>query len=149
MSRMEDYNYFHDPRVKASMINHGKVVEEGRTKYLVVESGEEDEPDIKLLCKWGVCGLCNGDGTHTNPSIDAGGIGGDDEFWDDDCDEEGNSRYFSGAYDVTCTECKGKRVVPEVDRERNDAAMIERYDDHMKSEYDYADESAAERAMGA
>ena len=59
--------------------------------------------------KWIVCGRCDGEGKHVNPAIDGqGGLTAEDfdqmgpEFEDD---------YFSGVYDVICTECKGQRVV--------------------------------------
>jgi hypothetical protein len=57
---------------------------------------------------WAVCPTCEGEGKHVNPSIDSHGISR--EEFDEDPDFE--EAYFSGAYDVTCVECKGQRVVP-------------------------------------
>ncbi len=73
-----------------------------------------DESSIRLPAHHEVCGRCAGTGTHCNPSIDGNGI--TSEEWADWSEEEQES-YFSGAYDVTCEECGGKRVVlvPDVD----------------------------------
>lgn len=140
---IEEYNYWNDHRVRAGMINRGKVVEEKGQKFIVVE--DDDEGDIKLLCKWGVCPTCEGNGSHTNPNIDCGGISAEDFYEDPGFAED----YFNGAYDQPCNECKGLRVVPEVDRNNNSKEMIERYDDHLRFEAEYAAEVAAERRMGA
>ena len=140
---LEEYNYWNDHRVQAGMINRDKVVEENGHNYIIVE--DDDEGDIKLLCKWGVCPTCEGNGSHVNPSIDAGGISSEDFYDDPDFAEA----YFGGAYNQTCNECNGRRVVPEVDRENNPEEMIERYDNHLQFEAEYAAEVAAERRMGA
>lgn len=60
-----------------------------------------------------VCYRCRGTGRHVNPGIDGHGLGPED-FEDEDFREA----YFSGAYDVVCHECKGERVVLEIDEER-------------------------------
>lgn len=135
---MEEYNYWGDRRVIAGMLNLGKHVEENGVNYLVVDTGEEE---IRLLCKWEVCDVCDGNGKHVNPSIDAGG------FVPEDYEDAEN--YMRGVYDVTCAQCRGRRVSPVVDRTNNDKDLLERYDAHIQSEYDYAAEVAAERRMGA
>ena len=58
---------------------------------------------------WIICPACSGNGTHVNPSIDAGGLtvedfAGDPDFADD---------YFNGTYDVPCDVCKGNGKVRE------------------------------------
>ena len=138
---IEEYNYWNDSRVRSGMINRGKIIEESGNIFIVVES---DEEDIKVLCKWEVCPTCDGNGAHVNPSIDCGGISSDDFYDDPDFAEA----YFGGAYDQTCNECDGRRVVPEVDEDRTDKAMVERYNDYIQEEYNYAAEVAAERRMG-
>ena len=50
---------------------------------------------------WIICPACHGDGRHVNPSIDAGGISGDDFAQDPDFAEA----YFSGVYDQACRVC--------------------------------------------
>ncbi len=78
------------------------------------EFAEFEEPHDKeftLGFTWEVCGSCDGKGSYVNPSIDAHGITESEmEEWDYDEEE----RYFSGGYDVTCEECKGRRVSPKV-----------------------------------
>lgn len=58
-----------------------------------------------------VCPQCDGKGTMVNPSVDAGGIS-EFEFAQD---PEFRRAYFSGVYDVTCSQCKGKRIVSVID----------------------------------
>jgi hypothetical protein len=74
---------------------------------------ETDElPPTKLAkSAWVICDLCHGEGTHVNPSIDAGGLSRED--FDDDPDfAEG---YQRGDYDVTCVRCGGSGKVREAD----------------------------------
>jgi hypothetical protein len=89
---------------------------------------------------WRVCGTCGGKGRHVNPSIDADHGITAEEFADDpDFAED----YFGGVYDVTCHECGGKRVVPEL---RDPCPELDAYRD---DEYDHRALCRAERMMGA
>lgn len=122
------------------------------------------EPHVLVLrACYEVCSTCDGKGSHVNPDIDAGGISGDDPFWEDDrdddwdwggCeDDEGNlpvatSRYMRGDYDVSCYECHGKRVVP-VPRDDNDPADLAIWRGMRRDDADYERECRAERMMGA
>ena len=81
-------------------------------------------------------------GRHVKPSIDDSGLTAED--FDDPGFEED---YMSGAYDVQCGTCKGKRVVPIADE--SDTAGAAFYDKYLDAEYSYARECAQERAMGA
>ena len=54
------------------------------------------------------CSRCNGTGKHVNPAIDGHGISMQEFADDPDFAEE----YISGAYDIPCDKCRGKRVVP-------------------------------------
>lgn len=110
-----------------------------------------DEKQYELPVVWEVCGTCGGNGRHVNPSIDAE-HGITREELDEDPDFEHD--YFGGVYDVTCSECKGKRVVPEIDRERcarseKLTAILERWDDWCADEADYRSVCDMERRMGA
>lgn len=119
------------------------------------------EPHVLVLrACYEVCGTCDGRGSHVNPDIDAGGISGDDPFWEDDrdddwdyCDDDDDghrqtSRYMRGDYDVSCYECHGKRVVP-VPREDNDPADLAIWRELRQGDAAYAAECRAERMMGA
>jgi len=67
-----------------------------------------------LPAKAQICDLCEGRGKHVNPSIDAHGIGAEEFAEDPDFMED----YFSGTYDVHCTQCRGRGsiLVPDADR---------------------------------
>jgi hypothetical protein len=84
--------------------------------------GDDDEEVVEALpVKFEVCGLCDGTGSHVNPSIDSGGLSSDDFYDDPDFADD----YGSGRYDVTCYECGGKRVTPEIDTGRLNARQKE------------------------
>lgn len=73
------------------------------------EDGEGDyEEDIEAKIEFELCDLCNGKGTHVNPSIDSHGLSAEDFAADPDFEE----MYFSGGHDVRCALCHGDRVVP-------------------------------------
>lgn len=73
-----------------------------------------DGTEIKLPYKWEVCSVCNGEGKHVNPSVDAGGISAE-QFHDD---PEFAEDYFSGAYDVQCQCCHGRTTERVIDLDR-------------------------------
>ena len=107
------------------------------------DDGEEESVTVRL--KFEVCPTCEGQGKHVNPSIDSDGLTAED--FDDDPDFRED--YFSGRYDVSCYECKGKRVVLELDRDNVDAAVLARIDSMLDDHAYYEAERAAERRMGA
>lgn len=85
------------------------------------ESGEEPEP-VKIPANFEVCGTCRGTGSMVDPSIDSNGITGSEmEELGDDFRES----YFRGDYDITCSECKGRRVVLEARRDILDETQKE------------------------
>lgn len=72
------------------------------------ESGEE-EPAPRARRTWMVCPVCEGEGTTVDPAIDGNGLTREDFDEDPDFGES----YWSGAFDITCRACKGKRVVDQ------------------------------------
>ena len=87
-----------------------------------------DDRDFELPFRWEVCGTCRGKGRHVNPAIDADhGITPEEFAEDPDFAED----YFSGVYDVPCSECGGRRVVPEL---RDPCPEL---DDYRRGEYEY------------
>ena len=109
------------------------------------EEDEFIEEEVEIPFIYEVCETCDGKGTHVNPSIDSHGITFDEwNDWDED-DREG---YFSGRYDVTCYECNGLRVVPVPNEILLSKEMIERVNNHIDSQYDYAVERHREMEMG-
>jgi hypothetical protein len=143
---MENFNYWNDPRVKAGMRSRPKTEENNGKIYILfsIENDEGKEIVHKLLCKWNVCPNCEGNGEHVNPSIDSSGL----NFNDFDDDPSFKDDYISGAYNICCLQCNGKRVIP-VPVLNDDAAIVKLYKQHLKDEDDWIDESASERARGA
>lgn len=82
--------------------------------FFIEPDGDEDEYIdvdnlVRIPAHYEVCGTCHGHGTMVNPSIDSNGITQSEM-------EEFRENYFAGVYDVTCSECKGRRVVLEPTR---------------------------------
>ena len=99
------------------------------TRTVITEKGNEF--DVSLPAKRIVCTRCDGSGFHVNPSIDGHGLSSDDFDQDPDFREA----YFSGQYDVECYECKGERVVLEVDWDQLSSKMQKRYQRALDQEY--------------
>ena len=122
-------NYYNDHRVRGKDRRWWKQIDQDRMKALAVfydEEGEEVEEWVPF--EFQVCGTCQGRGKHVNPSIDCDGLTAEDFAEDPDFEEA----YFRGDYDITCTVCNGKRVVPVPDLERCAAEqkeMIERQEE--------------------
>lgn len=157
---LEDWNYYNDPRVIASLRSRAWTVD-AMSRGLVsltlrediasslIEDGcypEDWTGELTLAATAVVCDTCSGHGKVVDPAIDAGGIGADDDFWVDDYDEEtGTSRYHRGDYDIVCPACRGLRVVFEPEFPRTVAAVIEAW---QRDEDAHLRECLAERRMG-
>lgn len=98
--------------------------------------------DVTVHCHWEVCDVCDGRGTHVHPGIDSNGISSR-EF---DEDPEFEESYRSGAYDVPCYGCHGKRVMPVPD---DDDPHAQDYRDCVQGHYESQAEMRAEQRMGA
>jgi hypothetical protein len=102
-----------------------------------------DGEEVKLPMKWELCPVCNGAGTHVNPSIDAGGISSEDFEEDPDFRE----RYMAGDYDVTCNRCARRTTVPVVDLDRLKPEQRAAWDRQQREERaDYYERMAELRA---
>ncbi len=102
---------------------------------------------IALPARWEVCFRCNGNGSHTNPSIDGNGLTLEDFANDPDFADD----YFDGVYDIACEECGGRTTVMVVDDRNLDSKQVkdyERLQAFWEDEADYAALVAAERRMG-
>lgn len=111
---IENLNYQSDHRVRARR---------DAVETFVVE--DEDGEEHQLPTVWAVCPTCNGEGKHINPSIDAGGLSDYSLSEDPDFADE----YLSGAYDVPCYQCSGRRVVKVVDETNLMPAQRKLYED--------------------
>jgi len=98
------------------------------------------EADVWLRFTYVVCELCGGTGKHVDPGIDSHGLSREDFNEDPDFADA----YFSGQYDVTCYECKGKRVVPELD----DCAQAEAFWEQQAMHAQCIRDDQYEREMG-
>ena len=147
---IEDMNYYSDRRVRAAergdwytSLNAGRLI---ATVRLWGDGDEDtDEEEVEVPIKFEVCDTCEGKGRHVNPSIDAGGLSREDFEQDPDFMEG----YMRGDYDVTCAECHGERVVPELDRKRCDPAILKRLEAKWEEERQSRRERDAERRFGA
>jgi hypothetical protein len=95
--------------------------ETSMTLITVIENDEGEEAAYYFPAKFEVCTTCDGKGKHVNPSIDSHGITSDE--WQNDWSPEEQEAYMGGAYDVSCYECKGARVVPAVDEDKCNEEM--------------------------
>jgi hypothetical protein len=136
-----DIAYRTDHRVLAQ--EHGSAFKgvDLKKMELTLELGDPVESVI-FPVKYEVCACCEGQGTTTNPSMDANGLN-IDELEDDQLDA-----YFSGAYDIPCPHCEGKRVEPVINREAAGADKLELYDEYSQDEYEAQQTYIAEARMG-
>lgn len=151
---LETYNYYNDSRVQAGL--RGKWYKSFDKLTMTVkvdlflEPEEDDDPDemeVEFPVHFVVCDGCQGHGTEVNPSIDAGGISGEDMYDDPDF----AAAYFGGAYDQNCSTCDGQKVVPEI----TTTALTEEQKELLKKFREQLDEQEAcfremmaERRMG-
>ena len=104
---LEERNYANDRRVLARNDRWWASTDESR---MVATLETEAKPWVQTVVRfvYVACTLCDGKGSHVNPSIDASGLTGED-MSDPDFAED----YLSGVYDVPCNLCHGKRVIPQ------------------------------------
>lgn len=95
-----------------------------------IEVEDEDGVTHDLPIIWVVCPTCNGNGKYVNPSIDSHGISS--EEWVNEWSDDEREMYMSGAYDVTCEECRGRTTILEVDEERCSKDLLELYREQQK-----------------
>lgn len=112
------------------------------TVHEVDEEGCEVEETLKLPAKYEVCPRCEGKGAHDHEAF-SNGLTHADFAEDPDFLED----YMRGCYDVPCSECKGLRVVPVIDRERIDEETVLRAERWENQQAAIAREKAWERRM--
>jgi len=100
---------------------------------------------VRLITSFEVCQCCHGTGTTVNSNIDGHGLTRAD--FDEDLDFERD--YFAGVYDITCPNCKGLRVVEEVDIFRNSQEILEEYYEDLRIGAEIDAVYEAERRFGA
>lgn len=115
------------------------------TLRITVLNEDSEEVELELPARFAVCPRCHGRGTHDHPAF-ARGITSD-EWRGPDWDDESRAAYMNGAYDVTCSECKGERVVVVVDEERFTAEQRAIWTEHLEQCRVMEAESASERYL--
>lgn len=111
-----------------------------------IEVEDEDGITHELPTVWVVCPTCDGKGTYVNPSIDSHGIGAE-EWANEWCDDE-REMYMSGAYDVTCEECRGRTTVLNVDEKKCPKDLLELYHEQQKDLAEMRREMCNEQRFG-
>lgn len=122
-----------------------------KIKVSIYDEDLDENVEVELPGKYEICHTCEGTGSHVNRNIDGHGIT-EDEWNGPDWDDEDREMYKSGGYDVICTECKGSRVVLEVDESLCTSEelkkTLETYYEHLNDDYEYDRECEMERRMG-
>ena len=119
-----------DCRVLACIRQRAEFDEKAMTLSYETEDDEGEESILTVKAVYNVCPVCKGKGTHVNPNIDSQGLTRED--FDDDPDFR--ESYFSGAYDMECCECHGKRVVPIPDESDPQAKKAIKLEDEWAAE---------------
>jgi hypothetical protein len=103
---------------------------------------------VSCESRFEICNTCQGRGKHVNPSIDCNGITASE--WAD-WDEEDQERYWTGGYDVACSQCKGERVIQVLEYDTKNLLYnwcCERLSEYYEGQYQSAQEYAWEKRMG-
>jgi RecJ-like exonuclease len=122
------------------------------TITLTYLNDDDDEIELDLPYRMEVCGNCEGHGTVMNESMRNHAYSAE-EFAESFPEDEDREQYFKrgGIYDVVCTACHGKNVVPVVDEERLTKEQKAEYEEYLKHAQEmarYAAEDRREREMG-
>jgi len=113
-----------------------------RVKKVSVELRNGHQVLVELPAKKVVCCRCDGTGSHDHGSFN--GLTSDDL-----ADQDFSEAYLNGQYDVTCEECKGERVVLEVDRDALSEKMLKRLERAENTAYRDFQDAEGERRWGA
>lgn len=105
----------------------------------------EDGTEKPLPTIWVVCSVCNGAGSHVNPSIDCGGLSAEDFAEDPDFAED----YGAGVYDQTCNKCLGRTTVRAVNLDALSPEDRAAYERQTRDDDDYDAMVRAEIRAGA
>jgi len=148
---LEDMNYWGDRRVIAALYDKPELSADRKSMKVSISyngTGEMEghviDEDIWVPIRFIVCPLCEGRGSHMDPSIDAGGLTQEDFERDPGFAED----YHSGAYLQKCNQCKGERVVPVPWLAVMDSETAKRVKEHTDMKLELARELARERRYG-
>jgi hypothetical protein len=105
----------------------------------------DDGTEVPLPTRWAVCSVCEGKGTHVNPSIDCDGLTAEDFADDPDFAED----YMAGTYDQTCNRCKGRTTERVVDLDKMPADQRAAYEKQCREDAQQRAEERSEYLRGA
>ena len=111
---------------------------------LVITFIDNDGIEQEMPARYVACDRCEGHGMHTNPNIDAQGLSHDLVN-----DPEFMQNYRNGVYDITCTECNGKRVVLVPDGNQCNPTILDHWYEGQKELAEMYAEIEAEKRNGA
>ena len=103
---------------------------------------------VQCETKFVLCPTCQGRGTHTNPNIDCGGITASEWY---EWGPEEQDHYMSGAYDVSCYQCNGEKVIQQFEYDTKNPLYnwcCERLNEYYEAQYESAQEYAKEKRYG-
>lgn len=113
------------------------------TKSIVLPDAEGDDEVIELPAKWCICQDCEGAGASSAH------LGSFTQSELDDREPGFYHDYMTGKFDRECESCEGTGKTLEIDRDRADAAVMERYDRELAYERQLqAEERAEQRYFG-
>jgi hypothetical protein len=115
--------------------------EDHKQMRLLIDEDVAENGVLSYPAHYEVCPVCNGKGTHVNPSIDSHGLSAEDFAEDPDFARD----YVKGRYDVPCVACHGRNVIL-VPNEKDGKKFVE---EAFRSESSTRAEYEAERRMGA
>lgn len=155
---LEETNYARDSRVIAGQSTRwfSSLDRKAMKATAVIEREDDDEAiyeeTLEVPFEWQVCPACQGKGSHVNPSVDCCGLSADDFREDPEFAED----YCSGAYDITCNECGGERLVPVMcetsaneEQKKAITSIRDWHSERLRNEAESRAEMIAERRMGA
>lgn len=146
-NRIQQQNFHTDSRVqardRAKRFKERVNLKEDEKIALVSADGLE----IEVPFDWTVCSLCEGDGTVTDPNVDAGGISAREMARRD---PEFRRSYERGDHDISCPLCEGRRVEPDLSPKTEDQQdVVDALRDRLQAAREIDQARRAERAMGA
>lgn len=95
---------------------------------------DDEEVTMDLPSKMEVCPDCDGHGTTLCEGMKGHAYSAEEFAEDFDPEEQGEYFKRGGMYDVQCSTCKGKNVVPVVDEEELTPAQKEFYEAYCEYE---------------
>ena len=113
--------------------------------FITFDDDDGSEIVKEIPAKYEVCPRCGGEGKHVNPSVDEGGITGEEMA---ELGEDFREAYFGGVFDIQCEECHGERVVLVPDEERANPELLEAYWEQVMDEREFQDMVSWEVRMG-